>query len=172
MSATADRWTRVPFSAGLAIPYEDRFTEAEYKRLREGLVPREMEDKWFIYFDEPYLFFHRSWTGKSVYRLKLSADADGANVTEALCGSDVLDLTGADYQATLVDFLVSNLLLGKAKPFPLQAGTAEPVKGTLQHSYSGTGYPQSGSERFHGRLQRWLSCRLQKIWRLGKSRAG
>jgi hypothetical protein len=69
--ATADSWKREPFITGLAIPYEDRFTETEHARLQEGLVLREMEDKWFVYLDEPYLFFHRSWTGKPV----LSADA-------------------------------------------------------------------------------------------------
>ena len=85
MRATADSWKREPFTTGLAIPYEDRFTETEYATLQEGLVPREMENKWFVYFDEPHLFFHRNWTGKSVYRLKLSAYAGGMAVTEALC---------------------------------------------------------------------------------------
>jgi hypothetical protein len=131
----------------LTIPYEDRFTETEYETLQEGLIPREMENKWFIYFDEPYLFFHRSWTGKPVYRVRLSADADGVSVTEALCVSDVLDTTGPDYQSKLLDFLVSNLLLGKAKPFPLPSGFVEPAKGALQHAVSGTGYPQAASER-------------------------
>jgi hypothetical protein len=56
--ATADSWKREPFITGLAIPYEDRFTETEHARLQEGLVLREMEDKWFVYLDEPYLFFH------------------------------------------------------------------------------------------------------------------
>jgi hypothetical protein len=147
MKAIADSWKREPFTTGLAISYKERFSEVEYIKLQEGLIPRAMEDKWFVYFDEPYLFFHRSWTGKPVYRVRLSAHADGATVTEALCVSDVLELTGAAYQVRLLDFLISNLLLGKAKPFPLPDGLVEPAKGVLQHAISGTGYPQALPER-------------------------
>jgi hypothetical protein len=146
VKATADSWKREPFTTGVAIPYEDRFTETEYEKLKEGLVPREMEDKWFVYFAEPHLFFHRSWTGEPVYRVKLSAGTDGVSVTEALCVSDVLEAAGAAYQGKLLDFLVGNLLLGKAKPFPLPDGFVEPAKGVLQHTVSGTGYPQAGPE--------------------------
>lgn len=141
MRATADSWKREPFTAGLAIPYQDSFTETEHAKLQEGLVPRQMEDKWFVYFDEPYLFLHRSWTGKPVYRVRLSSDFGGVTITEALCVSDVLDATGAAYQVKLLDFLISNLLLGKAKPFPVPSGLTEPAKGLLQHAISGTGYP-------------------------------
>jgi len=147
MRATADSWKREPFTAGLAIPYEDRFTQTEYEILQEGLIPKEMENKWFIYFDEPYLFFHRSWTGQPVYRLKLSIDIGGARASEALCVSNALDMTEATHQAKLLDFIVSNLLLGKAKPFPLPSKFMEPAKGILQHAVSGTGYSQTRSEQ-------------------------
>jgi len=32
-----------------------------------GLVPEEIEDKWFIYWEDDTLFFHRSWTGNCIY---------------------------------------------------------------------------------------------------------
>lgn len=41
-----------------------------------------MEDKWFIYYEEPHLFLHRSWTGQPVYKLTLKDLLDGAEVTE------------------------------------------------------------------------------------------
>ena len=72
-----------PFTTGLQIPFTARYSPDEYARLQQGLVPRAMGDKWFIYFDEPYLFFHRSWTGQAVYKVKLARDPNGASVTEA-----------------------------------------------------------------------------------------
>jgi len=149
MRARPESSKREPFSTGRVIPYAERFSPSEYTRLQEGLIPRAMEDKWFVYFDEPHLFLHRRWSGRPVYRVKLSADAEGVCVTEALCVFDVspwLETTGAAYQSQLLDFLIGNLLLGKAKPFPLPPGYVEPVKGALQRKIFGTGYPQTPSK--------------------------
>jgi hypothetical protein len=95
---------REPFSSGLPIPYRENFSAAEFAKLKDGLIPRVMEDKWFIYFDEPYLFLHRSWTGKPVYRVRLSTECDAATVTEALCVPEGLESYEPDYQANLLDF--------------------------------------------------------------------
>ena len=32
-------------------------------QIRAGHIPEMMEDKWFIYWQDDRLFFHRSWTG-------------------------------------------------------------------------------------------------------------
>jgi hypothetical protein len=102
-----------------------------------------MEDKWFIYFEEPHVFLHRSWTGRPVYRVTLTASDNGASVAEALCVPEVLEKSGPAYEAELLDFLVSNLLLGMTKPLPIPAGAKNPETGLLQHVTSGTGFPQS-----------------------------
>src|SRR6516225_2854778 len=100
-----------------------------------------MEDKWFIYYEEPHLFLHRSWTGLPVYRLTLKNVSDGAEVPEALRSTDHVSRLSPDYEAEIVDFLVSNLLLGKTKPFPVIRGlTTSP--GLFQH-IAGTGFPES-----------------------------
>lgn len=46
------------------------FTDAEIEKISYGLIPEQMEDKWFIYLENGWLFFHRSWTGVCVYRLR------------------------------------------------------------------------------------------------------
>ena len=89
---------------------------------------------WFIYYEEPHLFFQRSWTDQPVYRLTLNPTLKGAEVTEAL----VPDLAAAlnpdlNYQTKLLDFLLSNLLLGHSKPFPMPQGVREPMPGIFQH---------------------------------------
>jgi hypothetical protein len=82
MAATKDRWKRIPFTSGIAIPFQATFSGEEVDKLREGLVPEVMEDKWFIYLQEPHLFLHRSWTGQPVYRVKLEPTGAGASVVE------------------------------------------------------------------------------------------
>ena len=89
------------------------------------------------------MFLHRSWTGMPVYRLTLKNVSNGAEVTEALRSTDHVSPRSPDYEAEIVDFLVSNLLLGQAKPFPLIHGITTSRPGLFQHAISGTGFPES-----------------------------
>jgi len=52
-------------------------------QIRLGIVPRSMDEKWFIFFEQPFLFFHRSWTGRLIYRLEMDADATSTRVKDA-----------------------------------------------------------------------------------------
>jgi len=154
--ASPESWKRVPFSGGVALPYASAFTCEELKQLQLGIVPREMEDKWFIYFDVPHLFFHRSWTGQPVYRVTLNLQGTRAEVSEALWATDLAEQgkSTRQYEAQLLDFLVSNLLLGKSKPFPVpeSADNASIPAGVYQHHVSGTGYKEQVALR---RLKPW-----------------
>ena len=80
MSATKDSWKREAFTAGLPIPYQKTFALDEFATIRRGLIPEVMEDKWFIYFEEPHLYFHHSWSGQPVYRVTLVENGDGVSV--------------------------------------------------------------------------------------------
>jgi hypothetical protein len=158
MAATKDRWKRIPFTSGVAIPFQAVFSHEDADKLREGLIPEVMEDKWFIYFEDPHLFLHRSWTGQPVYRVTLAANGEESSVIEALCVAGAVEETTPEYQASLLDFLISNLLLGKTKPFPVPPGAWEARPGLLQHVAAGTGFPQSGIAR-----RRWW--RWWRPWR-------
>ncbi len=49
---------------------EIELSESEYEQLQNGIIPQEMEDKWFIYFEEDTLYIHRSWTEFCIYILE------------------------------------------------------------------------------------------------------
>lgn len=131
-----------PFGKVEPIPYRDSFSAEEFRRIKAGFSPEVMEDKWMIYFEEGSLFLHRSWTGLAVYRVDFRESDGGALVQNAVCSDEVLQKRDRDYQAKTLDFLVSNLLLGKSKPFPLPEGVSEPAPGVFQHHVAGTGYRQ------------------------------
>ena len=143
MLASSTSWKRIPFTDGVPLPYRAAFDVDRFARLKAGLIPRVMENKWFIYYEEPHLFLHRSWTGLPVYRLTLKNLSNGAEVTEALRSTDHVSRLSPDYEAEIVDFLVSNLLLGMAKPFPVIPGLTTSRPGLFQHAISGTGFPES-----------------------------
>jgi len=142
MTATATSWKREPFTEGVPLSFRADFGSEELSRIEAGLIPKEMEDKWFVFYEAPHLFFHRSWTGQPVYRIALENKQDGALVTEALWAKAFATADNADpaYQSKLLDFLVSNLLLAQSKPFPRPEGIKEPMPGMFQHHAAGTGY--------------------------------
>lgn len=51
---------------------EKTLTDIEIEYIKEGHRPQEMEDKWFMYFEDKKLFIHRSWTGYCIYIIDLS----------------------------------------------------------------------------------------------------
>jgi hypothetical protein len=138
--ANASSWQRTPFQPGVPIRCSLSFSDDEFQRLQSGLIPAAMEDKWFIYYDEPFLFFHRSWTGEPVYRVRFAVRGERACVDEALLSANLRAEDG-HHDTLLLDFLISNLLLGKDKPFPVPAGAAD-VAGVYQHHVAGTAYPE------------------------------
>jgi hypothetical protein len=145
VKATAQSWGHIPFTTGTPIPYHRSFTADELSRLANGLIPEAMEDKWFVYFEPPHLFFHRSWTGRPIYRVALAPDGDGGWVAEALVAAG---LEGdADELAATLGFLIANLLLGESQPFPLPAGVDEADRKIYQHVIAGTGYPDAPIKR-------------------------
>lgn len=142
MRAEPSHWKNEPFGKTVSIPFQRSFDDAEVETLAQGLIPEAMEDKWFIYLDGSQLCFFRSWTGQPVYRVTLEMNEGGYIVADAEIDANVFDTEDAEYEARLLGFLISNLLLGQNEPFPRPKGINEPIPGILQHHVAGTGYSE------------------------------
>lgn len=57
------------------------------ERLRAGLVPEEMEDKWFVVFVDDELRLYRSWTGRHVFTVRFEPAPWGQRVAELIVES-------------------------------------------------------------------------------------
>ena len=127
------------------VPFDDSYSAEEYSAILHGLVPREMEDKWFIYEDGGAVHFHRSWTGACIYRVRFEAAHNRYRIVEVLVSRDREQYKGDDeqYEARLLRFLIDNLLLGRQTPFPLPAGVPDSGAALFQHHIAGTGYVAS-----------------------------
>lgn len=65
------------------------FTKDQAALLKLGFVPFEMEDKWFIYFENATLHFHRSWTGACIFQVACDEEAAGTlRIRRALVNRD------------------------------------------------------------------------------------
>lgn len=74
-------WKVTPMPAEHAVvPCGRVFDEIEMLRVRQGVVPEEMEDKWFVVCDGDVLDVHRSWTGHHLFRAELEKAPFGERV--------------------------------------------------------------------------------------------
>jgi hypothetical protein len=150
VTATSSSWKHLPPPLEREdLAFEARFTDSEVAEIRRGLIPRTMEDKWFIYFADGWLHFHRSWTGVLIYALRLEDTPSGTTVSESWvnrCASQYAG-TNTAYDRQLVRFLIDALLLQKKDvSFPMPSDTGGSAPGVLQHHHVGRAYPEHSSE--------------------------
>jgi len=118
--ATRGSWTTLPLGAMQSIPYKGTFSPAEFSSIRRGLIPREMEDRWFAFVEGDSLFFHRSWPGHSVYQVNFEIGSERVLVVGAMVAADEeFYRRGPDtYEAAFLDSLIRASLLHQAVLFP------------------------------------------------------
>jgi hypothetical protein len=112
--AQRDHWKTVPMSdQQVTLPIEQTYNRAEMARIRRGLIPHEMEDKWFIFYEDDVLYFHRSWTGFCVYEAEFAAQEDGFAVTRLVANRDPEQYRETDDERDVASFrhLVRVLLI-------------------------------------------------------------
>lgn len=89
MAATRNDWKAAPLpTARTSITFDRTYSADEFARIQEGHVPQRMEDKWFAFYEEPWLYLHRSWTGYAVYQVRFESVDGGGRVADVLVSRD------------------------------------------------------------------------------------
>ena len=87
--AKPDSWQTKPMpEAKVRLQIDRTFSADDYAKLQLGSLPRMMEDKWFIYFEDDWLHFHRSWTGFCIFQVRLESVEGGYQISEAWASRD------------------------------------------------------------------------------------
>ena len=97
----ASRWSQLKPMEGPRWPIRcgHVFTADDLVRLREGLWPRDMDDKWAVHLEGDTLRCWRSWTGTCIYESQVTPAEDGTGVVVVV---DVLD-DGDTYRRAATD---------------------------------------------------------------------
>jgi hypothetical protein len=97
MTASRNDWKTTPLPvARAAIACDRTYSANEFALIREGHVPEEMEDKWFAFYEKPWLYLHRSWTGFGIFNVRFEPVGEGARVAEVLVSRDAEQYTSTD----------------------------------------------------------------------------
>ena len=119
--AQATDWNICPLpDRRVTVALDRLFTHEQVGRLRLGLIPEEMSDKWFVYWQDDTLHFHRSWTGHCIYIVRLAPESGGHRMTSADVNRDPEQYSETDdaLDARLVSWLIDVLLLHIDSPYP------------------------------------------------------
>ena len=96
------------------------FSTEEFHKLRQGVKPEGLADKWFAFYEEGWLNLHRSDSGVCVYRIRL-VERDG-QWDVARC--EVNDhrrqrrTLGDAYDVAFCEWVLDNVLLGRVTSRP------------------------------------------------------
>ena len=87
--ATRDSWQCIAMpEARVRLEVARTFSQAEYECLQQGVIPQDMDDRWFVYFEDGWLFLHRSWTGHCIFQVRLESAEGGWKTVEAWANND------------------------------------------------------------------------------------
>lgn len=96
--------------------------------IREGLNPRQMEDKWVVFYEDGMLFAHRSWTGLPFAEARLSRTNEGSEMRSFRVPKRWIDSENGIADAIdWFDTVVFGLLLSHA-PTPADVYNTTPEK--------------------------------------------
>jgi ADP-ribosyl-[dinitrogen reductase] hydrolase len=112
--ATRATWKNEPIENPKRIEIALHFTEEQFSKLKLGLIPHAMEDKWFIFYENDWLYFHRSWTGFGIFKAQLINGQDGHSITEfwAERNQDKYSIEDDQSDIETLLFLITEGLLG------------------------------------------------------------
>ena len=113
--ATKDIWKNLPIDNPKQLQIYLEFNESQFSKIKNGLIPEEMEDKWFIYYEEGSLYFHRSWTGFGIYKVKITKEPTGYIIREFWVERNIEKYSNTDDEQdrTTLKLLISNGLLNE-----------------------------------------------------------
>jgi len=112
------------------------FSPQEIEHIRMGHISVQMEDKWFIYWEDNYLHFHRSWTGDCIYIVHFEKEDENWKMIDAVVNRDPEQYleTSDERDAETISRLIDSFLL---RPTFHEAESVRIIKSTPKPAISG-----------------------------------
>ena len=95
--AKRNDWKTEPMpSVSKNIMLEKVYSQEEFDRIAAGVIPEQMEDKWFIFYEAPWLYLHRSWTGFCIFKVRFEVVAENVKIAEVQVNRDPAQYSNTD----------------------------------------------------------------------------
>ena len=81
-----------------------KVSKREYRSLIKGFKPHDMDERWFMYVEEDWIYLHRSWTGYCVFKAKIDTQSDGYMLTMLYINRDPDQYKSTNIEADINEF--------------------------------------------------------------------
>ena len=110
-AATRSSWKNFPITQGKKIPANLEFNKRQFQKIKLGHLPQEMEDKWFLFFEDGTIHVHRSWTGYAVFQAEIKPNNNGYVIEEIVVEDSFMNQSShEDIQDLFSSLLKAKLL--------------------------------------------------------------
>jgi hypothetical protein len=101
------------------------FSDREMSAIQLGVIPEQMEDRWFVFFENDSLHFHRSWTGYCIYQLHFLKTENGWRAMDFVANrdKDQYGATDDDSDLKLLSSLIDQILLRRPTTYPIECAS-------------------------------------------------
>jgi hypothetical protein len=101
-----------PFDVPHTIAINLTFNDEQYQKLILGLKPKQMENRWRIYFEDDTLCFLRSWTGFPIFFAKIQKEDNLYHIKEFLAerNPEKYRNTNDDYDINAISELIKKII--------------------------------------------------------------
>ena len=95
-----------------ALMIQDLYTTQVFELISLGIIPDSMDEKWFVYYESPWLYLHRSWTGICIYKVQFEFINDHFQIVEAFVNQDPSQykVTDDEQEVTLLRTLLNSVV--------------------------------------------------------------
>jgi hypothetical protein len=133
--AQASDWKTEPMpDVHVRLQLEGAFTDEAFRLIALGVIPGSMEDKWFVYYEPPWLNLYRSWTGYCIYRVRCDPGDGEVKVVEAIVNREPQQYSQADgeREVELLETLLLSIIERQARGRAIDYGGRIQLKGIAQ----------------------------------------
>lgn len=97
--------------------YNRKLSTDEYEALLYGLCPESMDDKWFVYAQDGWLYIHRSWTGYCLFKLQLQVTDGNHFLTNWVINRDPnqYNSQGIERDIYILDWTINQVISSNIK---------------------------------------------------------
>ena len=109
--AKRNDWKTEPMpSASTNLTVEKLYSQEEFDRITAGVIPEQMEDKWFIFYEAPWLYLHRSWTGFCIFKVRFEVVGESIKIAEVYVNRDPAQQLNTDHErdASMLEILLDS----------------------------------------------------------------
>jgi hypothetical protein len=90
----------------MEIKFDKSYDNEETSKLKKGICPMGMDDKWEIVYSNDELSFYRSWTGLGVFKIIFSEQTGNLEVEKAFVLKKMFLEQGENYCASLLNWTI------------------------------------------------------------------